>query len=193
MTAVTGGNAGSGSTQGHLHFAIDGGVFTVPNILQPKTSSVHFHRTGDGSAGLWATEVSLNITLELINAGVGISEPAVARLQLVQPNGKIHADGSATVPPVSAAKSVTISTVITVKHAELWSIPRPFIYTLVAHLERHDPGDPSTVRSLLDSVNTTVGLRTAVFKENDGLHLNGQRVRLKGFCNHNDFDAGTLY
>ena len=103
----------------------------------------------------------------------------------------VVAGSEAMVPPVSAAKSVTISTVITVKHAELWSIPRPFIYTLVTHLEQRDPTNSHTVQ-FLDSVNTTVGLRTAVFKENDGFHLNGQRVRLKGFCNHNDFDAGTL-
>lgn len=203
MTAITGAGRqltrGNLSLAGQLHFAIDGGIFAVPEIVQPYNKSVHFHDAGgvghlaNGSAGLWTAQASLNIALELINsAGFESSMPAIARLHLIDPTGGIHATAHARVPPVSATKSITISSVMTIKRAELWSIPRPFIYTVVARLEQYDRADPSTRTVLLDSVNTTVGLRTAGFKESDGLHINGQRVRLKGFCNHNDFAAGAL-
>jgi len=63
---------------------------------------------------------------------------------------------------------------------ELWSVARPFLYTLVALVF---DADSETLR---DSVNSTLGLRSMLFNSSDGLFLNGENVRVRGFCEHNN-------
>jgi hypothetical protein len=167
-----------------MHLAVDGGVFAVPSIPDPET--IQMHEQGNGSAGLWAAAVDLNVTLELVSEGLLSDEggPAAATAATVTMK-VVGADGagvcgSATFSAASAAGNHTFSHVVSVANAELWSVPRPYLYTLVVEIS-NAAGD------IIDVVNTSVGLRSAQFHASDGLHVNEQRVRLKGFCNHNDF------
>ena len=63
--------------------------------------------------------------------------------------------------------------------AELWSVGRPHLYTVAIQLL--DGG------AVVDSVNLTTGIRAARFDPQRGLHLNDQRVKLRGFCDHSNF------
>ena len=42
---------------------------------------------------------------------------------------------------------------------------------------------------VVDAVETTFGLRTVEFTVNDGLHLNGKHLPIRGVCNHHDLGA----
>jgi hypothetical protein len=64
--------------------------------------------------------------------------------------------------------------------AQLWSIARPYLYTVVASLL-------DGAGALVDSVNATLGVRSTAFDANEGLFLNDQRVKIRGFCNHASF------
>ena len=68
--------------------------------------------------------------------------------------------------------------------AELWSVARPHLYTLVTTLSVGSSGE-------FDCVNTTVGVRGIEWDPRDGLHLNGYRTKMRGFCSLDlgcDFD-----
>lgn len=67
-----------------------------------------------------------------------------------------------------------------IQKAELWSVARPFLHTLVTTLKRGDSDDT-------DSVNSTLGIRSLLWDAADGLHVNDQSVKLRGFCNHESF------
>ena len=74
---------------------------------------------------------------------------------------------------------------MTIAKAELWSVARPFLYTLVATLRPGVGGNAHPAE--VDSVNSTLGIRELVWNAADGLHVNGQNVKLRGFCNHESF------
>ena len=75
---------------------------------------------------------------------------------------------------------------MSIAKAELWSVPRPFLYTLVTTLRvagstsTNGPDD-------VDSVNSTIGIRQLDWSPKDGLNVNSQPVKLRGFCNHESF------
>jgi len=64
----------------------------------------------------------------------------------------------------------------------LWSIARPFLYTVVASLLDSSGG-------VIDSVNVSMGVRRVAFDANEGSFINNQPVKLRGFCNHASFAA----
>lgn len=66
----------------------------------------------------------------------------------------------------------------TVKSPHLWTDEDPYLYRL-----------ESTVmvgEQAVDSVETRIGIRTAVFDCDRGFLLNGQQVKIKGMCVHHD-------
>jgi beta-galactosidase/beta-glucuronidase len=58
---------------------------------------------------------------------------------------------------------------------ELWSIAQPALYTVTIKL--------TAAGAVVDAVNTTVGFRSANFTA-EGFELNGEAVKLRGFCDH---------
>jgi beta-galactosidase len=65
-----------------------------------------------------------------------------------------------------------------VREARLWSLDSPNLYTLVTAI---DSGG-----SEVDRYETPFGIRTIKFDPDNGFFLNGQRVEIKGDCNHQD-------
>ena len=66
--------------------------------------------------------------------------------------------------------------------AELWSVPRPYLYTLAVVVT-------SPAGAVLDSRNETIGIRDVKWTAESGLVLNSQAVKMRGFCNHENFGA----
>ena len=116
------------------------------------------------------------------------------RFQLVDARGVVVAACTAT-QPVGAAASGAASatgaghpTTATLKApplklaaAELWSVARPYLYTLVARVDHATSLTPA-----YDLVNTSIGVRGVVW-DPAGLLLNTQRIKMRGFCNHESF------
>ena len=72
-----------------------------------------------------------------------------------------------------------ISSTLALSQAHVWSVARPYLYTLVTTL--------SVNGQVADSVNTTFGIRSVRWSAEQGLMLNEQKVKLRGFCNHENF------
>ena len=96
-----------------------------------------------------------------------------ATVELSDANGKVVAKTSTAIGP-QQKKTVKL----TVSNPQRWTLDRPYLYTLTTRLSN---GDHSAVKA---------GLRTLEFSPDRGFALNGQWMKVKGVCIHDD--AGVL-
>lgn len=96
-----------------------------------------------------------------------------ATVQLFDPDGRVVAT---TETAIRSQEKKTVT--LTVKNPQRWTLDRPYLYTLKTVLSTNDT---STVR---------VGLRTLDFSPDKGFALNGEWMKVKGVCLHDD--AGIL-
>ena len=75
-----------------------------------------------------------------------------------------------------------------VSNPQLWSVQEPHLYRLCATLHTGTATDGQLPLVSLDSLNTTIGLRSIDWS---GKHfkLNGKEVHVRGFSHHSDFGA----
>ena len=96
-----------------------------------------------------------------------------ATVELSDANGKVVAKTSTAIGP-QQKKTVKL----TVSNPQRWTLDQPYLYTLTTRLSN---GDQSAVKA---------GLRTLEFSPDRGFALNGQWMKVKGVCIHDD--AGVL-
>lgn len=65
-----------------------------------------------------------------------------------------------------------------VRQVDLWSLKTPTLYTL--HTDILLDG------AVVDSYDTSFGIRDIRFDANEGFFLNGERVQIQGVCCHQD-------
>lgn len=70
-----------------------------------------------------------------------------------------------------------------VQNPELWSTDIPNLYQLVTRLEL-----VSSNRNM-EVISQNLGFRTLVMDANEGIHLNGHKIKLNGVCEHHDLGA----
>ena len=63
---------------------------------------------------------------------------------------------------------------------DLWTIRAPALYTVRTRLL-------SASGAVLDEDNTTIGFRSLRYAADTGFHMNEEHVKVRGFCDHNDF------
>jgi beta-galactosidase len=88
--------------------------------------------------------------------------------------------GSATSDPASIPSwgAQKISQAIRVDNPALWSLESPYLYRVVTTVE--------SANAITDGVKTAFGVRSIHFDPDHGFFLNGQRIEIKGMCNHQD-------
>ena len=96
-----------------------------------------------------------------------------ATVELSDANGKVVAKASTAIGP-QQKKTVKL----TVSNPQRWTLDQPYLYTLTTRLSN---GDQSAVKA---------GLRSLEFSPDRGFALNGQWMKVKGVCIHDD--AGVL-
>ncbi|MGH9417822.1 MAG: beta-galactosidase GalA [Terriglobales bacterium] len=97
---------------------------------------------------------------------------------LVDPAGRrLRAVRSAAVQAATASDAET-ETATTVGAASLWSPATPHLYRAICRLEAEG--------AVTDEVTVTFGIRSLRFDAARGFFLNGERIELKGTCNHQD-------
>ena len=96
-----------------------------------------------------------------------------AAVALTDAQGRVVAEAKTVIGP-QEKKTVRL----TVSNPQRWTLDKPYLYTLTTKLSN---GDQSTVRA---------GLRTLEFSPDRGFALNGQWIKVKGVCVHDD--AGVL-
>ncbi len=99
------------------------------------------------------------------------------RIRLIAPNGKAICVGESEVQ-VPAGKQQEFTQDFSVGKPVLWSLDNPALYR--AEVELVEGG------KILDHSATTFGIRTISFSVTNGFELNGEVVKLKGGCMHQD-------
>jgi beta-galactosidase/beta-glucuronidase len=141
--------------------------------------------------GASATSASVIATATVVNAGVGASETATVHFDLFDADGMpagsavsapltVKAASSKSAPSTASTAQVAIS----VTSAQLWSVARPYLYTLRTSVVA---GGGASNTTIYDAINTTIGIYSTKWTGDQGFFMNSQHVKIRGFCNHESF------
>jgi beta-galactosidase len=148
------------------------------HVWLTKTAPLHVARWGT----YVTTEVKKNSADVTARVSVNNDQPTNAAFEIRQvvvgADGKTVATGKLTKLSLAAGESREFSSVLGVPRPKLWSCENPYLHTLVTTICQGD--------KIIDHYETTFGIRTLRWDANEGFFLNGQRVQLKGTCDHQD-------
>ncbi len=139
-----------------LHIAPNGTFVTT----QLKNNNANITATATIFNGDKKTR-NFNITQTIIDAG-----------------GKTMAVVSAKGLSLKPSATQDVQSVLNVADPKLWSIETPYLHKLITTIEENGV--------VVDSYQTTFGIRTIKFDVNEGFFLNGKHVKIKGTNNHQD-------
>ncbi|HKN87691.1 MAG TPA: beta-galactosidase GalA, partial [Nitrospiraceae bacterium] len=143
-----------------------------------KTNPVHVPQWGTFvKADVESAEAALSIVTEVNNDSDAAKNVRVVSAVL-SPSG--DAVGRVTSSPQSIPnrEMQSFQQKITLKSPLLWSLEKRNLYKLVTEVQ--------TEGGVVDRYETRFGIRTVAFDANRGFLLNGNVVKLKGTCNHQD-------
>jgi len=144
-----------------VHVAVWGTSVKTHEVPEPQASS----------------RVSVSVTNALVNA----TDKPTSRLLVVtiikDPGGKELGRDSAFCK-VEPGAQPEVGTQINIEHPDRWDVFHGALYTVKTFI--------IDGAAILDTTTTTFGIRTIQFTANDGFHLNGRRVQLRGVNLHHD-------
>ena len=120
----------------------------------------------------------MNVDVETMNSNPnpileGKGDVLTATVILTDADGK---EVASTTTNIDQQEKKTVK--LTIKNPQRWTLNKPYLYTLITRLSN---GDQSVVKA---------GLRTLEFSPDKGFALNGEWMKVKGVCVHDD--AGVL-
>ncbi len=153
-----------------------GGIYRHVRLI--ATSEMHIPVWGQAVSSRMAGDNSahIDISLEFRNNGRK-DKRFVVKYDVVDPNGKLVADGSSSILIESGSDGSNLRT-FSIENPSLWSPDTPLLYTVHCHLMDRN--------KKLDQISVKHGIRTAEFDPDQGFLLNGKKEILKGVCIHHD-------
>jgi beta-galactosidase len=127
-------------------------------------------------SGLGPASANLAISTNIVNQAMSGKTVSVESV-VFDATGKAVAKISSTQP--CAPGTIAVNQSASLPKPTLWSLENPYLYTLQSTV--------SVDSKLVDQVKTPFGVRTIRFDKDKGFFLNGKPVKIKGFCNHQDF------
>lgn len=106
--------------------------------------------------------------------------PAGATLTttLIGADGERVAEGQSPAQSIAAGAEAVFEQSLNVASPRRWSTSDPYLYRAVSEVRVGD--------RIVDRCETPFGIRTLRFTADDGFHLNGRRVQIKGVCMRQD-------
>jgi beta-galactosidase len=101
------------------------------------------------------------------------------RVVISDPNGTGVTQHESNPVEIAGRSRALVEQTLSVKSPALWSLEHPNLYRATAVIEADE--------AEVDHYATTFGIRTIEFDAKRGFFLNGQPVKIKGTCNHQDF------
>ena len=148
------------------------------HVWLTKTAPLHVARWGT----FVTTEVKKNSADVTARVTVNNDQPTNAAFQIQQTifdaDGKIVASRELKKLSLAPGAVADFSSVLKVAKPKLWSCENPYLHKLVTTISQDG--------KMVDHYETTFGIRTLRWDANEGFFLNGQRVQLKGTCDHQD-------
>ncbi|MEQ1603278.1 MAG: beta-galactosidase GalB [Pyrinomonadaceae bacterium] len=152
------------------------------NVWLVKTERVHV-----GQWGTFVTTPSVSKDSATVNVKVAIDNNADAageitvRTTISRLANSPKAVATASKNVVLDRNNMNVELTADVRNPALWSPSSPALYKTVSEIIR--------LGHVIDSYETTFGIRTIRFDPDKGLLVNGERVYVKGVCNHHDLGA----
>lgn len=161
-------------TRNVMHIASDGIYITPVCLDQCATSN--------------AWRVEIDTELENITE----KESCVLRQQILKPCGcelvscetEVKIDAKEVITEDKPVVKITVPQELSVEQPLLWDIAQGNLYTLKTSLLTKDKAGKPV---LLDEQVQHFGFKTMEFKPDEGLLLNGRKVKVNGVCEHHDF------
>ncbi|KAA8486386.1 beta-galactosidase [Arcticibacter tournemirensis] len=168
----------------------------VDNSAQPNSRwysgsgiyrNVWLETTGEVRVDLWGTYVTtpevseshakVSVETSLKNSGAGSN--VILKTFVVDEKGKEV--GKSEVSVHIEGKSAVANQKISISNPILWSVDRPYLYSVVTEVY--------IGKKLTDHYVTPFGIRFFNFDAKKGFSLNGQPLKILGVCNHHDLGA----
>lgn len=148
------------------------------HVWLTKTAPLHVALYGTFiSSDIKGNTANVTARATVINEGTAKAKFDVVQ-NIVDAGGKSVAAGRVKQLSLEPGDSDEFCCVIKVKKPKLWSLESPYLYKLFTEVR--------SAGTVVDSYETTFGIRTVRFDPNEGFFLNGKRVELKGTNNHQD-------
>ena len=123
-----------------------------------------------------ATDATVRVQTPVRNDGASPAEVVLTTF-LFDPDGKEVGSQQST-QRLAARSDASFDQTLSLPTARLWSTGTPVLYRAVNEIR--------VGGTLADAVTTPFGIRTLEFKKDQGFFLNGQRVEIRGVCDHHD-------
>ena len=149
-----------------VHVGQWGVSITTPEITK-ESATVDFKVTVDNRS---SSEADLKISTKVFKADAGGAK-----------SGEAVASAGPVDLKVSPGVSATASLNATVSNPKLWDLKSPTRYVSVTTIEKDG--------KVVDSYPQPFGIRSIEWTADNGFLLNGERVQIKGVCNHHDLGA----
>lgn len=98
--------------------------------------------------------------------------------QILDPAGKTVATAESTQQAIAAKSVATFAATTMLTNPALWSPETPSLYSAIVRVE--------SAGRVRDAERVRFGVRTIMFDGDKGFFLNGESVKIKGTCNHQD-------
>jgi beta-galactosidase len=150
------------------------------NVRLVKTGTIYVDHWGTYVTTPDVTEIAAVIHTETKIRNVNPPDSiyaVVLRTSILDENGKKIAETS-TEHQSKGDSSEQINQELVVENPVRWSLDNPYLYRVITTIEQNGV--------ILDTYVTPFGIRTFYFDREEGFYLNGERIKIKGVCNHHD-------
>ncbi|WP_290077540.1 glycoside hydrolase family 2 TIM barrel-domain containing protein [uncultured Duncaniella sp.] len=155
------------------------------NVWLRTLSDIHIPLWGQHVTTPTVTDndAQIDISTEIVSKSKNSATVSVYT-SLIDETGKmIGKSPTQTVRLDKKHRDAEIKSVINIKSPHLWSTEDPYLYTLMTFVSDVKTGQ------LLDTYQTTTGLRYFSFDPKTGFALNGKPMKINGVCMHHDLGA----
>ncbi|WP_345949734.1 beta-galactosidase GalB [Mucilaginibacter sp. PAMB04274] len=121
---------------------------------------------------------SVNLNLTVANYNLAAKEVTVVST-ILNAEQKVVATARSKVALQTTRSQVSQSFKVT--NPQLWSVERPYLYTVISRIEN--------AKGVLSQYTTPLGIRYFKFDSKKGFYLNGKPLKILGVCNHHDLGA----
>ena len=158
------------------------------NVWLVKTAKIHV-----GHWGTYVTtpEISQNSASVNIKTTIDNNSPNAANIKVQTSVYEINTNNQKVGKPIVISEKADLNlmprsnskseTNLPIKNPKLWNVAAPNRYVAATIIEQNG--------KIVDVYETKFGIRSIKFDAEKGFFLNGERVYLKGVCNHHDLGA----
>ncbi len=151
------------------------------HVWLSKTAAVHVGRwesyvRSEVKGG--GAELSLGTVVKNQGRAAGAPVKALVKWTIFDAEGRSVATAAAPGQTIAADGEATYTATARLEKPALWSPETPVLYKAMVTVE--------VGGAVVDQEQVSFGVRTVRFDVNKGFFLNGQAVKLKGTCNHQD-------